>query len=70
MIWSRVELVLRKHFQATQNEINYGWDINDLQDAMSLTSGPEIDWCYGEKWRGQNVDWLTKHKIGTVKRGR
>lgn len=69
-MWSRVELVLRKHYAATPEEINYHWDIQDMQDAMGLTSQGEIDWCYGQKWRGQDVEWLTKNKIGTVKRGR
>jgi hypothetical protein len=42
-------------------------DLVDLQDYMALIPKEHAEWCYGQKWRGQDLSWVTG-KIGAVKR--
>lgn len=56
-----------RHYGAAPATVDWEWDMPMLQDALALTSEAEISWCYGEKWRNQDLSWV-QGRIGSVTR--
>ena len=63
MSWERVALVVRKVYGATPAEFWFEWDFPMMRDAMTLVRKEEIDWCYTEKWRRQDLSGIPQTRV-------
>jgi hypothetical protein len=41
-------------------------EIKDVSECMALLTKEEAEWCFDEKWRGQDLGFIEKHRMGRV----
>jgi hypothetical protein len=58
-----VALLARKTYGAQPEEFWWQWDLPMVRDAMALVSKEEIDWCYVDKWRYQNLSQIPQTRV-------
>ncbi len=59
--------MLGKHWSyMTPEYLYYEMEIKDVSNCMCLFSKEEADWCFDEKWRGQDLKFIEKHKLGRI----
>jgi hypothetical protein len=50
-------------FGVQPDEYWFDWDLPMMRDAMALVSKEEIEWCYVDKWRRQDLSGIPQTRV-------